>query len=41
MGQMVDWLAFTGEWWGAYSALLFLRARYYEPGTGRFLNKDP
>ncbi len=32
---------FTGERWGAYSQLLFLRARYYEPGTGRFVSKDP
>ncbi len=31
---------FTGERWGAYNGLLFLRARCYEPGTGRFLNKD-
>ncbi|MBN1659335.1 MAG: RHS repeat-associated core domain-containing protein, partial [Anaerolineae bacterium] len=32
---------FTGERWEAYSALLFLRARYYEPGTGRFVSRDP
>jgi RHS repeat-associated protein len=32
---------FTGERWEAYSALLFLRARYYEPGTGRFISRDP
>jgi RHS repeat-associated protein len=32
---------FTGERWEANSQLLFLRARYYEPGMGRFINKDP
>ena len=31
---------FTGERWEAYSQLLFLRARYYEPGTGRFVSRD-
>lgn len=31
---------FTGERWEAYSQLLFLRARYYEPGIGRFVSKD-
>jgi RHS repeat-associated protein len=32
---------FTGEQWEAYAQLLFLRARYYEPWTGRFVSKDP
>jgi RHS repeat-associated protein len=32
---------FTGERWEAYTDLLFLRARYYQPGTGRFVSKDP
>ena len=32
---------FTGERWEAYSGLVFLRARYYEPGMGRFVSKDP
>jgi RHS repeat-associated protein len=31
---------FTGEQWGAYTGLLFLRARYCEPQTGRFLTQD-
>jgi RHS repeat-associated protein len=31
---------FTGERWEAYSELLFLRARYYHPGTGRFISQD-
>ena len=31
---------FTGERWEAYNQLLFLRARYYQPGTGRFISRD-
>jgi RHS repeat-associated protein len=31
---------YTGEWWGSYNDLLFLRARYYDPAVGRFLSKD-
>ncbi len=34
------WL-FTGEQRDADSGLYFLRARYYDPGTGRFLGQDP
>jgi RHS repeat-associated protein/uncharacterized repeat protein (TIGR01451 family) len=32
---------FTGEAWDAGVELLYLRARYYQPGTGRFVTKDP
>ena len=32
---------FTGEAWDAEVELLYLRARYYQPGTGRFISKDP
>jgi len=32
---------YTGEWWDADAALLYLRARWYEPGTGRFTGSDP
>jgi len=32
---------FTGERWEAYTELLFLRARYYEPTSGRFTSRDP
>jgi RHS repeat-associated protein len=32
---------YTGEWYGSYIDLLFLRARYYDPAVGRFLSKDP
>ncbi|HSJ53123.1 MAG TPA: RHS repeat-associated core domain-containing protein, partial [Anaerolineae bacterium] len=40
-GSGVTGYGFTGERWEAYAQLLFLRARYYEPGTGRFSAKDP
>jgi RHS repeat-associated protein len=32
---------FTGEAWDAEVELLYLRARYYQPETGRFITKDP
>jgi RHS repeat-associated protein len=31
---------YTGEWWDAEAALLYLRARYYDSGMGRFLTED-
>jgi RHS repeat-associated protein len=33
--------AFAGREWEAASRTVFMRARYYEPSTGRFLNEDP
>ncbi len=32
---------FTGQQLDAESSLYFLRARYYDPSTGRFLGRDP
>jgi RHS repeat-associated protein len=32
---------FTGQQQGGVGDLIYLRARYYEPGTGRFLSRDP
>ncbi len=32
---------YTGEPWDSQAELLYLRARYYQPVTGRFLSKDP
>ena len=32
---------FTGEQWDASTGLVFLRARYYDAKTGRFVSKDP
>ncbi len=31
---------YTGEWWEVEAGLLFLRARYLKPGTGRFISQD-
>jgi RHS repeat-associated protein len=31
---------YTGEYSGDYNELLYLRARFYAPGMGRFLTKD-
>jgi RHS repeat-associated protein len=32
---------YTGEQWDASAGLVYLRARYYDAGTGRFISKDP
>jgi RHS repeat-associated protein len=32
---------FAGEQMDGETGLIYLRARYYDPGTGRFLTKDP
>jgi RHS repeat-associated protein len=34
-------LGFTGEQRDGESGLIYLRARFYDPKTGRFLSKDP
>jgi RHS repeat-associated protein len=31
---------YTGEWWNSEAALLYLRARYYEPYLNRFISPD-
>jgi len=36
-----DPYGYTGEWWEAEVGLLYLRARWYVPETGTFLNMDP
>ncbi len=40
-GEVYNPYQFTGEAWDAEVELLYLRARYYQPGTGRFITKDP
>jgi RHS repeat-associated protein len=40
-GDGGDPYGFTGEAWDAEAGLLYLRARYYDPRTGRFLSQDP
>jgi len=39
-GAATSAFAYTGEWYGSYNELLFLRARYYDPVVGRFLSRD-
>ncbi len=34
-------LGYTGEWWDGDVGLLYLRARWYAPGEGRFTAPDP
>ena len=40
-GSVPNPYRFTGEAWDAEMELLYLRARYYQPRTGRFVTKDP
>ncbi len=40
-GSNGNYWNFTGEQLDADSDLYFLRARYYDPATGRFLGRDP
>lgn len=35
-----DPYGYTGEWYGGYTHLLHLRARWYAPETGAFLSRD-
>jgi RHS repeat-associated protein len=39
-GSGASEFGYTGEWWQTEAELLYLRARYYAPGTGRFLSQD-
>lgn len=40
-GASTSGRAFTGREWDAEVGLYYYRARYYEPGRGRFLSDDP
>ena len=40
-GDVYNPYQFTGEAWDEEVGLLYLRARYYQPETGRFITKDP
>ncbi|MFV2045152.1 MAG: RHS repeat-associated core domain-containing protein, partial [Anaerolineales bacterium] len=39
-GSLSSSVGFTGEW-ADPTGLVFLRARYYQPGVGRFTTRDP
>ena len=40
-GGWANPLQYSGEQWDADAGLLYLRARWYDPATGRFLTRDP
>jgi RHS repeat-associated protein/uncharacterized repeat protein (TIGR01451 family) len=40
-GDATNPYQFTGEAWDEEVELLYVRARYYQPETGRFITKDP
>ena len=40
-GSAASAYGYTGEQEDASTGLVFLRARYYDPGMGRFISKDP
>lgn len=40
-GSGGDRFKFTGREWDAEIGLYYYRARYFDPGTGRFLSEDP
>jgi RHS repeat-associated protein len=40
-GSSPNYWLFTGQQMDGDSGLYFLRARYYDPSTGRFLGRDP
>jgi RHS repeat-associated protein len=40
-GSRTSALRYTGEHWDGDAGLLYLRARWYDPATSRFLSKDP
>jgi RHS repeat-associated protein len=39
-GSTASAWGYTGKWWDADAALLYLRARWYAPGVGRFTQRD-
>lgn len=39
--DIIDEEKYCGELFDAESKLIYLRTRYYEPGSGRFISKDP
>jgi len=41
VGGAQSGLGYTGEWWDTGASLLYLRARWYAPGVGRFTTEDP
>ena len=40
-GSITNPFGFAGEYRDSESGLIYLRARFYDPATGQFLNRDP
>jgi RHS repeat-associated protein len=40
-GTISNPLRFGGQYWDSESSFYYLRARYYDPGTGQFISRDP
>lgn len=40
-GTITNPIRFAGEYWDAESGLYYLRARYFDAATGKFLTRDP
>ena len=40
-GGVANPFTYTGREWDAASGLYYYRARYYDPGLGRFISRDP
>lgn len=40
-GSIENSYTYTGREWDAEAGLYYYRARYYDPGTGRFIQEDP
>jgi RHS repeat-associated protein len=40
-GSSTTAIRFAGQYWDSESAMYYLRARYYEPSTGQFQQRDP
>jgi RHS repeat-associated protein len=40
-GELKQSHGYTGEYWDQDAQLLYLRARWYDPRTGRFISADP
>jgi RHS repeat-associated protein len=41
VGSALSGPGYTGEWYDAVVGLVYLRARWYAPGVGRFTQRDP